>query len=150
MMKRMDRSGSLLLPLAIYRPPQHQQLVETSTQMESNKLELAIHNDKSMAIKWAFLGTYCSILHLNHQHMSIIYGFSSNDGDWSAQNRKITKAKHRDVIVNRLFDAVKKNINKANKAFIKTWLGAWKANIKDGIQARKRKHPRNQKHESNC
>jgi hypothetical protein len=109
-----------------------------------------LHNDKSMAIKWAFLGTYCSILHLNHQHMSNIYGFSSNDGDWSAQNRKITKAKHRDVIVNRLFDAVKKNINKANKAFIKTWLGAWKANIKDGIQARKRKHPRNQKHESNC
>jgi hypothetical protein len=103
-----------------------------------------------MAIKWAFLGRYCSILHLNHQHMSNIYGFSSNDGDWSAQNRKITKAKQRDVIVNRLFDAVKKNINKASKAFIKTWLGAWKANIKDVIQARKRKHPRNQKYESNC
>jgi hypothetical protein len=96
-----------------------------------------------MAMKWAFLGTYCSILHLNYQHMSNIY-------DWSAQNRKITKAKHIDVIVNRLFDAVNKNTNKANKAFIKTWLGAWKANIKDVIQARKRKHPRNQKDESNC
>jgi hypothetical protein len=81
--------------------------------------------------------------------MSNIYDFSSND-NWLAQNCKITKAKHRDVIVNRLFDAVKKNINKANKAFIKTWLGGWKANIKDAIQAQKRKHPRNQKHESNC
>ncbi len=81
--------------------------------------------------------------------MSNIYGFSSND-DLPAQDRKITKAKHRDVIVNRLFDAVKKNINKANKAFIKTWLGARKANIKDAIQARKRKYLRNQKHESNC
>jgi hypothetical protein len=108
-----------------------------------------LHNNKSMGIKWDFLGMYCSILRLNHQHMSNIYGFSSND-DWSAQNSKITKAKHRDVIVNRLFDAVKKNINKANKAFIKTCLGAWKANIKDAIQGRKRKHPRNQKHESNC
>jgi hypothetical protein len=73
-----------------------------------------------MAIKWAFIGAYCSILHLNHQHMSNIYGFSSND-DWSAQDHKITKAKHRDVILNRLFDAVKKNMNKANKAFIKTY-----------------------------
>ena len=62
--------------------------------------------------------------------MSNIYGFSSNDGDWLAQNRKITKAKHRDVIVNRLFDAVKKNINKANKAFIKTWLGHGKPTLK--------------------
>jgi trimethylamine:corrinoid methyltransferase-like protein len=148
-MKRMDRSGSLLLPLAIYRPRRHQHLVETITQMDSNKDELATQPRESMAIKWAFLGTYCSILHLNHQHMSNIYGFSSND-DWSAQNHKITKAKHRDVVANRLFDGVKKNINKANKAFIKTWLGTWKANIKDAIQARKRKHPRNQTHESNC
>jgi hypothetical protein len=87
-----------------------------------------LHNDKSVAIKWAFLGMYCSILHLNHQHISNIYVFFSND-DWSAQNRKIIKAKHRDVIINRLIDAAKKNIYKANKAFIKTWLGAQKANI---------------------
>jgi hypothetical protein len=45
---------------------------------------------------------------------------------------------------------VEKNFNKANKTFIKTWLGALKANIKDANQAQKRKHPGNQKHESNC
>jgi hypothetical protein len=150
MMKRVDRSGSLL-----HYPMQSK--AATTSAIGGNQLANEfqtnmswLHNDKSMAIKWAFLGTYCSIPHLNHQHMSSIYGFSSNDGDWSAQNRKIIKAKHRDVIVNRLFDAVKKIINKANEAFIKTWLGAWKANIKDAIQAQKRKHPRNQKHESNC
>jgi hypothetical protein len=36
---------------------------------------------------------------------------------------------------------VKNNSNKVNKTFIKIWLAARKANIKDAIQARKRKHP---------
>jgi hypothetical protein len=66
--------------------------------------------------------------------VSNIYGFSSDD-DRSTPNRKITKAKHRDTIVNKLFDVVKKNSSKANKNLIKTWLAARKVNIEDAIQA---------------
>jgi Zn-finger protein len=92
-----------------------------------------------MAMKWAFLGMYCSILYLNHQNVSNMYGFSSNV-DWSTQNCQITKAKHKDAIANKLFDVVKKNHNKTNKTSTKTWLAKRKANIIDVTQARKRKH----------
>jgi hypothetical protein len=40
---------------------------------------------------------------------------------------------------NELFHVVKKNCNKVKKTFIKTWLEERKANIRDAIQARKRK-----------
>jgi hypothetical protein len=134
----MDPSGNLLLPLAIYRPIQH--LVETSTQMDSNKYELATQRQKYGHERGLPLGMHCSIIDSNHQNMSNIYGFSSNV-DWSTHNRKKTKAKHKDVIVNKLFDAANVNHNKAIKTLIKTRLAYRKANIKDATQTQKRTHP---------
>jgi hypothetical protein len=52
-----------------------------------------------MAMKWAFLGTYCSILYLIHQEVSDIYGFFPNVVDWLQQISKITQVKHKDAIV---------------------------------------------------
>jgi hypothetical protein len=96
-----------------------------------------LHNNKSIAMKWAFSWYVLLNFYLIHQNVSNIYGFSSNV-DW---NSKITKAKHKDAIVNKLFEVVKKNCNKADKTFIKTWLAERKANIIDVTPAQKRKHP---------
>jgi hypothetical protein len=107
-----------------------------------------LHNTKSMAMKWAFPGTYCSILHLYHQKVSSINDFSSND-DWSTQNRKITKANHRDAIFNKLFDVVKKNSNKANNHSSRLGWRQGKPTINMPSKHKKESIP-NQKHESNC
>jgi hypothetical protein len=61
MMKRMDQSGYLLLPFAIYRA--HQHLVKASTQMDSNKHELATQQQKyahEMGLsRYVLLNYYC-------------------------------------------------------------------------------------------
>jgi hypothetical protein len=72
-----------------------------------------LHNDKSTAMKWAFLGKYCSIIYSMNQNMSNNYDVFSLV-DWLTHSSKITQALHKDVICTVLY-CLNKVLQKAGK-----------------------------------